>query len=56
MASAPSLIVIGRGPTLAIAREAALKEVANLHAEASAAPSSCTDRWRWSRPATRSWC
>jgi glucosamine--fructose-6-phosphate aminotransferase (isomerizing) len=35
-AGAPSLITIGRGPTLAIAREAALKlkEVANLHAEA----------------------
>jgi glucosamine--fructose-6-phosphate aminotransferase (isomerizing) len=35
-AAAPSLIAIGRGPTLAIAREAALKlkEVANLHAEA----------------------
>jgi glutamine---fructose-6-phosphate transaminase (isomerizing) len=35
-AGAPSLIAIGRGPTLAIAREAALKlkEVANLHAEA----------------------
>jgi glutamine---fructose-6-phosphate transaminase (isomerizing) len=35
-AEAPSLIVIGRGPTLAIAREAALKlkEIANLHAEA----------------------
>ena len=36
IAAASSLIVIGRGPTLAIAREAALKlkEVANLHAEA----------------------
>jgi glucosamine--fructose-6-phosphate aminotransferase (isomerizing) len=36
IAAAPSLITIGRGPTLAIAREAALKlkEVANLHAEA----------------------
>jgi glutamine---fructose-6-phosphate transaminase (isomerizing) len=36
IAAAPSLVVIGRGPTLAIAREAALKlkEVANLHAEA----------------------
>lgn len=36
IAAAPSLIVIGRGPTLAIAREAALKlkEIANLHAEA----------------------
>src|SRR5216683_2892451 len=36
MAPAASLIAIGRGPTLAIAREAALKlkEVANLHAEA----------------------
>ena len=36
VAAAPSLIAIGRGPTLAIAREAALKlkEVANLHAEA----------------------
>jgi len=35
-AKAPSLIAIGRGPTLAIAREAALKlkEIANLHAEA----------------------
>ena len=35
-AAAPSLIAIGRGPTLAIAREAALKlkEIANLHAEA----------------------
>src|SRR5436305_13903200 len=35
-ALAPSLIAIGRGPTLAIAREAALKlkEIANLHAEA----------------------
>jgi len=35
-AAAPSLIVIGRGPTLAVAREAALKlkEIANLHAEA----------------------
>jgi len=32
----PSLVTIGRGPTLAIAREAALKlkETANLHAEA----------------------
>ena len=36
LARAPSLIAIGRGPTLAIAREAALKlkEIANLHAEA----------------------
>ena len=36
VAAAPSLIAIGRGPTLAIAREAALKlkEVANRHAEA----------------------
>jgi glutamine---fructose-6-phosphate transaminase (isomerizing) len=36
LAEAASLIAIGRGPTLAIAREAALKlkEVANLHAEA----------------------
>jgi len=36
LAPAPSLIAIGRGPTLAIACEAALKlkEVANLHAEA----------------------
>ncbi len=36
IAGAPSLIVIGRGPTLAIAREAALKlkEIANRHAEA----------------------
>ena len=36
IAAASSLVVIGRGPTLAIAREAALKlkEVANLHAEA----------------------
>jgi glucosamine--fructose-6-phosphate aminotransferase (isomerizing) len=35
-AAASSLIAIGRGPTLAIAREAALKlkEIANLHAEA----------------------
>ena len=35
-AAAPSLIAIGRGPSLAIAREAALKlkEIANLHAEA----------------------
>ena len=35
-ATAPSLIAIGRGATLAIAREAALKlkEIANLHAEA----------------------
>jgi glucosamine--fructose-6-phosphate aminotransferase (isomerizing) len=35
-AVAPSLITIGRGPTLAIAREAALKlkEVTHLHAEA----------------------
>jgi glucosamine--fructose-6-phosphate aminotransferase (isomerizing) len=35
-AGAPSLITIGRGPTLAIAREAALKlkEVTHLHAEA----------------------
>jgi glucosamine--fructose-6-phosphate aminotransferase (isomerizing) len=35
-AIAQSLVAIGRGPTLAIAREAALKlkEVANLHAEA----------------------
>ena len=34
-AHAPSLITIGRGPTLSIAREAALKlkEVCNLHAE-----------------------
>jgi len=34
-AGAPSLIAIGRGPTLSIAREAALKlkEVCNLHAE-----------------------
>ena len=33
---APSLVTIGRGPTLAIAREAALKlkETCNLHAEA----------------------
>lgn len=36
LAVAPSLIAIGRGPTLAVAREAALKlkEVANRHAEA----------------------
>lgn len=36
LAEAASLIALGRGPTLAIAREAALKlkEVANLHAEA----------------------
>ncbi len=36
LAGAPSLIAIGRGPTLAIAREAALKlkETCNLHAEA----------------------
>lgn len=36
VATASSLIVLGRGPTLAIAREAALKlkEVGNLHAEA----------------------
>jgi glucosamine--fructose-6-phosphate aminotransferase (isomerizing) len=35
-AVAQSLVVIGRGPTLSVAREAALKlkEVANLHAEA----------------------
>ena len=35
-AAASSLIVLGRGPTLAVGREAALKlkEVANLHAEA----------------------
>jgi glutamine---fructose-6-phosphate transaminase (isomerizing) len=35
-AAAQSLVAIGRGPTLAIAREAALKlkEVSNLHAEA----------------------
>jgi glutamine---fructose-6-phosphate transaminase (isomerizing) len=36
LATAASLVVIGRGPTLAIAREAALKlkEVAGLHSEA----------------------
>lgn len=36
LAQAPSLVTIGRGATLAIAREAALKlkEVCNLHAEA----------------------
>ena len=36
LAAADSLATIGRGPTLAIAREAALKlkEIANLHAEA----------------------
>ena len=36
LAGAPSLVTIGRGPTLAIAREAALKlkETCNLHAEA----------------------
>ena len=36
LATANSLVVIGRGPTLAIAREAALKlkEVAGLHSEA----------------------
>jgi glutamine---fructose-6-phosphate transaminase (isomerizing) len=36
LASAKSLVAIGRGPTLAIAREAALKlkETCNLHAEA----------------------
>jgi len=36
LASARSVMVIGRGPTLAIAREAALKlkEVCNIHAEA----------------------
>jgi glutamine---fructose-6-phosphate transaminase (isomerizing) len=36
LASAASLVTIGRGPTLAIAREAALKlkEICNLHAEA----------------------
>ena len=39
IAASSSLIAIGRGPTLAIAREAALKlkEVANLHAEAFSA-------------------
>jgi glucosamine--fructose-6-phosphate aminotransferase (isomerizing) len=38
-ASAESLVTIGRGPTLAIAREAALKlkETSNLHAEAFSA-------------------
>lgn len=38
-ARAESLVTIGRGPTLAIAREAALKlkEIANLHAEAFSA-------------------
>ncbi|MBO0739720.1 MAG: SIS domain-containing protein, partial [Alphaproteobacteria bacterium] len=36
LSTAPSLVVIGRGPTLAIAREAALKlkELAGLHSEA----------------------
>ncbi len=36
LAAATSLIIVGRGPTLAIAREAALKlkETCNLHAEA----------------------
>jgi glutamine---fructose-6-phosphate transaminase (isomerizing) len=36
LSAADSLVTIGRGPTLAIAREAALKlkEIANLHAEA----------------------
>jgi glutamine---fructose-6-phosphate transaminase (isomerizing) len=36
LAAAPSLLTIGRGPTLAIAREASLKlkETSNLHAEA----------------------
>jgi glucosamine--fructose-6-phosphate aminotransferase (isomerizing) len=36
LAQSASLVVIGRGPALAIAREAALKlkEIANLHAEA----------------------
>ena len=36
LATAESLVTIGRGPTLAIAREAALKlkETSNLHAEA----------------------
>ena len=36
LAAAPSLVAIGRGPTLSIAREAALKlkETCNLHAEA----------------------
>lgn len=36
LADAPSLVVIGRGPTLAIAREASLKlkETCHLHAEA----------------------
>jgi glutamine---fructose-6-phosphate transaminase (isomerizing) len=36
LTAADSLVTIGRGPTLAIAREAALKlkEIANLHAEA----------------------
>jgi len=36
LANARSLVTVGRGPTLAIAREAALKlkEIANLHAEA----------------------
>jgi glucosamine--fructose-6-phosphate aminotransferase (isomerizing) len=36
LSRAASLVVLGRGPTLAIAREAALKlkEIANLHAEA----------------------
>jgi glucosamine--fructose-6-phosphate aminotransferase (isomerizing) len=36
LASAASLVTIGRGPTLAIAREASLKlkEICNLHAEA----------------------
>jgi len=36
LSAAPSLVTIGRGPTLAIAREASLKlkEICNLHAEA----------------------
>jgi len=43
-------LFVGRGPLHAIAMEGALKlkEISYIHAEAYAAPSSSTARWRWS--------
>lgn len=58
LAEAESLYVLGRGPALAIASEAALKfkETSGMHAEAYSAQRCCTDRWRWSGTGSRCSC
>jgi glucosamine--fructose-6-phosphate aminotransferase (isomerizing) len=55
LAGRSSLMTLGRGPTLAIAREAALKlkENCNCTRKRLAARRSCMVPWRWSRPTTR---